>query len=81
MQETAYSIGDMGSILGREGPLEKEMATHSSCLGNPTDKGVWWAVVHGSKNRTTEQLYHHHYQGVRLKYLENVFSVNRGPYL
>ena len=30
--------------LGREDPLEEEMATHSSilaCLGNPTDKKPW----------------------------------------
>ena len=36
--------------LGREDPLEKEMAAHSiqySCLGNPMDGGAWWATVHG----------------------------------
>ena len=34
--------------LGREDPLEEEMATHSfSCLGNPMDRGAWWATVHG----------------------------------
>ena len=42
--------------LGREDPLEKEMATHSSilanllqysCLENPMDGGAWWAAVHG----------------------------------
>ena len=33
--------------------LEKAMATHSSglgnsqCLGNPMDRGAWWATVHG----------------------------------
>ena len=30
--------------LGREDPLEQEMATHSSkwsCLRNPMDKGAW----------------------------------------
>ena len=28
--------------LGREDPLEKEMATcSSSCLGNPMDRGAW----------------------------------------
>ena len=29
--------------LGREDPLEKEMATHSSnsCLENPVDRGAW----------------------------------------
>ena len=36
-------------FLGQEVLLEKEMATHSqySCLGNPTDEGVWWVTVHG----------------------------------
>ena len=29
---SAYSVGDPGSILGREDPLEKEMATHSSTI-------------------------------------------------
>ena len=29
---SAYSVGDPGSILGREDLLEKEMATHSSIL-------------------------------------------------
>ena len=33
--------------LGREDPLEKEMATHSSFLAleNPMDRGAWWATV------------------------------------
>ena len=29
---SVYNVGDLGSILGREDPLEKEMATHSSIL-------------------------------------------------
>ena len=29
---SACNVGDLGSILGREDPLEKEMATHSSIL-------------------------------------------------
>ena len=29
---SAHKAGDPGSILGREDPLEKEMATHSSIL-------------------------------------------------
>ena len=36
--------------LGREESLEEEMATHSSILAwriNPTDRGAWWATVHG----------------------------------
>ena len=34
--------------------LEKEMATHSSsCLGNPRDRGPWWAAVSGvAQSRT-----------------------------
>ena len=35
--------------LSQEDPLEKEMATHSSILSwkIPTDRGVWWATIHG----------------------------------
>ena len=35
--------------LGREDPLEEDMATHSSILAwrVPTDRGAWWATVHG----------------------------------
>ena len=29
---SVYNVGDLGSILGWEDPLEKEMATHSSTL-------------------------------------------------
>ena len=41
--------------LGREDPLEKEMATHSSILAwrIPMDGGAWWATVHGvAKSQT-----------------------------
>ena len=35
--------------LGWEGPLERDMANHSSILvlGNPMDGGAWRATVHG----------------------------------
>ena len=41
--------------LGREDPLEKEMATHSqySCLEDPMDGEAWWATVHGVTNSRT----------------------------
>ena len=41
--------------LGREVPLEKEIATHSSSLAwkNPMDGGGWWATVHGVTNSQT----------------------------
>ena len=41
MQETQVQY------LGGEDPLEKEMATHSSCLGYAMDRGAWQATVHG----------------------------------
>ena len=41
MQETLVQS------LGREDPLEKEMATHSSILAvDPIDGGAWLATVH-----------------------------------
>ena len=35
--------------LGWENPLEEGMVTHSSILAwrIPTDRGTWWATVHG----------------------------------
>ena len=48
MQETSVQS------LGREDPLEKEVAIlQNSCLENPMDGGAWWATVHGvTKSRT-----------------------------
>ena len=52
---SAYHSGDLGSIPGsgkspREGngnPLQY------SCLENPTDRGAWWATVHGVEKSQT----------------------------
>ena len=41
--------------LGREDPLEEEMATHSRILAweNSMDRGAWWAAIHGvAKSQT-----------------------------
>ena len=45
----AGDIKDVGSIPGREDPLEEEMATHSGylCLKNSMERGSWQATVHG----------------------------------
>ena len=62
VKASASNAGDLGLILGREDPLEKEMATHSSILAwrIPMDGGAWWATVHGvTESDTTELLSTH----------------------
>ena len=47
--------GDTGSIpgSGRSPGEGNGNPSQYSCLGNPMDRGVWWATVHGfTKNRT-----------------------------
>ena len=41
--------------LGQEDSLEKEMATRSSILENPMDRGAWWAKVHGVADLDTTE--------------------------
>ena len=50
--------------LGREDPVEKEMATHCSILACriPMDREAWWATVHGftkSRTRLSDLAYMH----------------------
>ena len=42
--------------LGWEDPMEEGMATHSSILTwrIPTDRGAWWAAVHGAAKSWTQ---------------------------
>ena len=42
--------------LGGEDPLEEGVATHSSILAwrIPTDRGAWWAAVHGVAKSWTQ---------------------------
>ena len=49
MQETLVQF------LGWKDPLEEDLATHSRILAwrIPTDRGAWWATVHGVRNRQT----------------------------
>ena len=52
MQETASNTGDTGPILGQEGPLEKEMASHSNILAWERQRSPQ-ATVHGvAKSQT-----------------------------
>ena len=59
MQETSFRS------LGQEESLEKVMVTHSSVLAmeNSTDRGVWWATVHGvpkSQTRLSDKHFDFH---------------------
>ena len=46
---SAYNVGDLGSIPGSGRSPEEGNGNplQYSCLGNPMDKGAWWATVHG----------------------------------
>ena len=52
---SAGDIGDMGSIpgLGRSPGEGNGNPFQYSCLGNPMDRGAWWATFHGvAKSQT-----------------------------
>ena len=42
------NAGDVGSIPGSGRALGEENGNtvQYSCLGNPIDRGAWWAIVH-----------------------------------
>ena len=48
-KESACQAGDSGSIpgLGRSPGEGNGDPLQYSCLGNPMDRGAWWATVHG----------------------------------
>ena len=53
--ESACNAGDPGLIpeLGRSLGEGNGNPLQCSCLGNPIDRGAWWATVHGvTKSRT-----------------------------
>ena len=47
-KESHANEGDKGSILGWENSLAEGNGNplQYSCLGNPMDRGAWWATVH-----------------------------------
>ena len=52
---SAYNVGDLGLIpgLGRSPGEGNGNPLQYSCLENPMDGGVWWAIVNGvAKSRT-----------------------------
>ena len=48
-KESACNVEDSSLIpgLGRSPGLGNGIQHHYSCLGNPMDRGAWWATVHG----------------------------------
>ena len=55
-KESAFSAGDLGSILGSgRSPEEgKGYPLQYSCLENSTDRGAWQATVHGVLKSQTQ---------------------------
>ena len=54
-KEAAYTAGDSGLTpgLGRSPGEGHGNPLQYSCLENPTDRGAWWATVHGvAKSQT-----------------------------
>ena len=55
-KKTACNAGDLGSIpgLGRSPGEGNGCALQYSCLQNSTDRGAWWATVHGVTKSQTQ---------------------------
>ena len=49
-KDSACSAGGLDSTrgLGRSPGEENGNPLQYSCLGNPMDRGAWWATIHGS---------------------------------
>ena len=55
-KESACNAGDPGLIpgLGRSPEGENDYPFQYSCLENFTDRGAWWATVHGVTKSQTQ---------------------------
>jgi len=54
-RESACNAGDAASIpgLGRYPEAGNGNSLQYSCLGNPMDRGAWWATDHGVEKSQT----------------------------
>ena len=59
-KESSCNAGDPDSILGsgRSSGGGNGNLFQSSFLGNPIDRGAWWAVVHGSQRVRHDRVRH-----------------------
>ena len=60
-KESAHNAGDLGLIpgLGKSPGEGNGSPLQYYCLGNPMDRGAWWATVHGvTKSWTRLRDYH-----------------------
>ena len=57
VKDLPANAGNSGSISGSErSPGEGNgNPLQYSCLGNPMDRGAWWATVHGVTKRLKQQ--------------------------
>ena len=58
VKNSPANTGDVGSISGSEkSPGEGNgNPLQYSCLGNPIDRGAWWAIVHGVTKKVRHNL-------------------------
>ena len=56
-KESAYNAEDRSSLPGEGGSPEEGNGKplQDSCLGNPMDRGAWWAAVYGVTKSQTQQ--------------------------
>ena len=54
VKNPSANAGDAGSIpgSGRSPKEENGNPVQHSCLGNPMDRGAWWATIHGITNKS-----------------------------
>ena len=54
VKNPSANAGDAGSIPGSGRPPKEENGNpvQHSCLGNPMDRGAWWATIHGITNKS-----------------------------